>query len=401
MEKIKGYFLNSYDYLFAILILLLPFSKGIPNIIMAGLLLIFLIDFKKQYFQGFYKSPYLIIFFLTLYLFGQAIINGTFIMDFEFYKKYLYLIIIPILFLRVNNYQLLKITAIVSINATILISLFKILKFYSNFGYLPFNDGWATNFVLVLERPYAGIFSIICIILSFDQIQRKTKSEYLFIASALLSVFFILFIAIRVSILTLFLIFGLYIFFYMKVAFKRKAMFFIVLLISLLLTLAFNKNISKRFFINDSIEKTLQTTKQFEPRIIIYSCAKEITQQPEFSIIFGTNSYTNIENSLVNCYSNSVEDYSRRSWFLEHRFNTHSQFIDLYLIGGLIAIFLFLTFLIKSVRDNYTDFSTVAMIVSFVMILCIENILHRQFGCFIFTIFTALFLNTENSKQNV
>ncbi|MNE01153.1 hypothetical protein D3C80_935820 [compost metagenome] len=401
MDKIRYYIRNSYDYFFAILILFLPFSKSVPNITMALLIAFFVIDFKKGNFRNYTKSSSFILFLLVCYLFGQAILNGSFITDLEFYKKYFYVLIIPILFLKVNDFELLKKAALVTINAAIIVSLFKISVFYFDFGYFPFNEGWATNYVLVLERPYAGIFSILSIILSFDQIQRNPKKRYLFLASCLLSVFFIMFIAIRISILTFFVLFGIYIFFYMKLAFKRKMILFIGLLTTIALGLIFNKNISKRFFINDSIEKTLEKAKQSEPRVIIYGCAKDITDQADFSVFFGTDSYSNIEKSLVDCYKNTIEDYSRRSFFLEKRYNTHSQFIDFYLIGGLIAIIIFLGFFVKSIFEFHSSFFTVAILVSFLMMLTIENIFHRQFGCFIFIIFTGLYLNEKSDYGKI
>jgi hypothetical protein len=401
MDKIRYYSTNSYDYFFAVLILFLPFSKSVPNIIMVLLAVLFMIDFKKENFANYTKSSSFILFLLVGYLFSQAILNGSFITDLEFYKKYFYVLIIPILFLKVNDFELLKKAALVTINAAIIVSLFKISVFYYNFGYFPFNEGWATNYVLVLERPYAGIFSILSIILSFDQIQNNPKKRYLFIASCLLSVFFILFIAIRISILTIFVLFGVYIFFYMKMALKRKVVLFIGLLMTVALGLIFNKNITKRFFINDSIEKTLEKAKQSEPRVIIYGCAKDITEQADFSVFFGTDSYSNIEKSLVDCYKNTIEDYSRRNFFLEKRYNTHSQFIDFYLIGGLIAIIIFIGFFVKSFFKFRTSFFAVAILVSFLMMLAIENIFHRQFGCFIFIIFTGLYLNEKSNHGKV
>jgi hypothetical protein len=401
MDKIRYYSTNSYDYFFAVLILFLPFSKSVPNIIMVLLAVLFMIDFKKENFANYTKSSSFILLLLVGYLFSQAILNGSFITDLEFYKKYFYVLIIPILFLKVNDFELLKKAALVTINAAIIVSLFKISVFYYNFGYFPFNEGWATNYVLVLERPYAGIFSILSIILSFDQIQNNPKKRYLFIASCLLSVFFILFIAIRISILTIFVLFGVYIFFYMKMALKRKVVLFIGLLMTVALGLIFNKNITKRFFINDSIEKTLEKAKQSEPRVIIYGCAKDITEQADFSVFFGTDSYSNIEKSLVDCYKNTIEDYSRRNFFLEKRYNTHSQFIDFYLIGGLIAIIIFIGFFVKSFFKFRTSFFAVAILVSFLMMLAIENIFHRQFGCFIFIIFTGLYLNEKSNHGKV
>jgi len=383
---------NIFDFLFALLIFVLPLSRALPNLIVALLILLFSISFKKELLKNYYKSPFFILNILVLYLFLQALINNTFLQDIGFYKKYFYLIIIPILFLKVKNLQLLKISSIITINLTIIISIFKIINFYYYFKYIPFADGWATNSVLHLERPYAGIFSVICVVLSFEQIILKTKGKLLFIMSFLLSLLFIFFISIRISIITLFILFVVYGVFYLKINWKKKVLFSTVLVLFFTIIFVLNKNLSKRFFLDNNLKKMVETTKKFEPRVVIWDCANTITEQDDFSMLFGTNSYSNIKLSLIKCYSESIADFSRRSWFLQHKFNTHSQFIDLFLIGGLISILLFLLFLIKSLVDNYYNFYTVAIFISFIMILFIENIFHRQFGCFIFTIFTSLFL---------
>jgi O-antigen ligase len=389
---------NGYDYLFSLLIFSLPFSKGVPNIIMGILILIFILTFQRNIFFNFNRSIYFILSLLVFYIFAQAIFNNTFILDIDFYKKYFYLLIIPVLLLKVNNIQLLKISALISINITIFISLYKIVEFYLLFNYMPFADGWATNHVLMLERPYAGILSILSIIISFELYVLKTRFRYLFLSSLILSTFFIFFISIRISILTFFVLSLIYVAFYLKFSFKRKAIFTGVILTGLLLLFIVNKNLAKRFFLNDNLKSTIETTLKFEPRVVIWDCAHEITKQDNFSMIFGTNSYSNIKNSLVDCYSVKVEDYSRREWFLERKFNTHSQFIDLFIIGGLGAIILISIFFFKAILTYHYNFFTISIFISFIMMMCIENIFHRQFGCFIFTIFTALY-TTSKTKQ--
>ena len=148
--------------------------------------------------------------------------------------------------------------------------------------------------------------------------------------------------------------------FYLKFSIKRKVAFTGVILTGLLLLFIINKNLAKRFFVNESLNNTLQTTLKFEPRVIIWDCAYQITKQENFSMLFGTNSYSNVKNSLVDCYSVKVEDYSRRSWFLERKFNTHSQFIDLFIIGGLGAIILISIFLFKAILTYHHNFFTIS-----------------------------------------
>lgn len=399
MQKVNEFLESRFDYIFAGLIMVLPFSNAIPNIILGVLILIALINVNKSYFKNYFKSPYFILTLLFSYIFCQAIFNQTFIVDIEFYKKYCYLIIVPFLFLKVRNINFLKLVSLIVINFTVIISICKIGKFYYFFKFLPFSDGWSTNAVLVLERPYMGIFCVIGAILSFEQLVLKSKGKYLFILSFLLCVSFIFFISIRISIITILILFFIYGFFYYNVSWKRKFLYGLALFSVFISMFFLNTNISKRFFVDENLAKTVQTFNQMEPRVIIWNCAQEITNQDTFSVLFGTYSYTNIRESLVNCYSRTLVDNSRRNWFVETSYNSHSQFIDFYLIGGLIGLFLFIFFFIRSIYNKRSDFCSIAIIVSFILFLTIENVFHRQFGCLIFTIFTSLFLIKNKSLE--
>ena len=394
MVKIKKFIGISYDYIGALLLVFLPFSASIPNLLLALMLLFYLLDFDFK-FQTSYPKPFIFLSVLIAYLVIKALLNGSFMLDFTYYKKYGYLIILPLLFFKVNRLDLLKNVALLTINASILVSCYKIMRFHSSFGYIPFADGWATNFVLVLERPYAGIFSVLGAIISFDLLRKWDKWKYLYAISFVLSVSFIAFISIRISILTLLVVFLLYVFLYSKLALRRKLLLFGSMLVMVFVLFSVNKNLSKRFFIESSLGKTIETTKQYEPRVVILSCAKSIVAQPTFSYLFGTESNTAIQQSLTNCYKETVLDQSRQQWFLYQNFNTHSQFVDLFLLGGIVAILLFCSFLFVYFMVARTSFNAVAIGVAFLSVLLIENVFHRQFGCFIFSIFTALYLREE------
>lgn len=388
-----------YDYLFGILLLVLPFGNGIANIFIILLTLLFLLKFDKKVFLTWYNSPFIFLALLVLYLIIQAIYNGSFLQDSGYYSRYGYLVLVPLLLLKVRNKQLVKFAAILSVNTTIVLSIIKVLIFYSKFKFLPFADGWATNAVLVLERPYTGIFCLISIILSFEQISLNTKFKGLFITSLMLSTFFIFFISIRISILSFLAISILYGIFYLKTSVKNKIITLISLVTLFLIVIGLNPNIAKRFFIQSDIENTVVKFKESEPRMIIWNCAYQVTQQEDFSILLGTNSYSNIKNSMVACYEKSIEDYSRREWFLSRKYNTHNQYLDFYLIGGVLALLLLFIFLASFLIKNKDNFYAVAIVFCFFIMMSVENIFHRQFGCLIFTIFVTLALNSK--KENV
>jgi O-antigen ligase len=398
MKSIKSYANAAYDYLLALVVFVAPFSYSVSNILLLLTVLVFIIDFDKRDFKAYSKTPFFVLAILVLYLYSQAIGNGTLMTDLSYYKKYIYLIVIPILFFRVKEYRFVKIAALLAVNITILISLYRFYNFYRKFHYIPFGNGWEVNFTLFLERPYAGVFCLLSIIISFDLYRNSSTRNYLFLLSLLLSVGFIFFISIRASILTLFVLLLVYIVFYFKAKIKYKLLLFTALIILFGLLFSFNKNIANRFFITDSIQKTIETTKEQEPRVLIVACAREIINQENFSFLFGSDSYASIQNQLQTCYESSIKDYSRKNWFIEQNFNSHNQFLDLFLIGGLIALLIFTYFLITLFFGVRLNFFAVSIVLTFMILLLFENVFHRQFGCFIFTIFAALYYREEKQK---
>lgn len=396
MEKIN--FSKIYDFLFALLIFVLPFSFGLTNICIIALTIAFFIKFEKKTITHWYQSPFVVLCIIVFYLIFQAVFNFTFIQDSSLYSRFGYLVIMPFLVLKVKNRQLIKLVAILSINSTIIFSLFKIAKFYSKFHFLPLSDGWATNAVLLLERPYAGIFSLICIVLTFEQLILKTRFRIIYLVSLLLSIFFIFLISIRISILSLIAIAAIYGVFYLKASIKKKILSFSIGTLLFLSFIMLNPNIAKRFFVEESINKSITQFKKLEPRVIIWNCAYQVTQQKDFSVLFGTTSYTNMKESMLSCYDDSIQDYSRKQWFLFRKYNTHNQYLDFYLIGGVLSLILLFLFLYFYIVKNSSNFFAIAIISCFFIMMSVENIFHRQFGCLIFAIFVVLIAETKKKQ---
>lgn len=396
MEKIN--FSKFYDFLFALLVLVLPFSHGLTNICVIALTIAFFVKFDKTTVTHWYQSPFVVLSAIVFYLIFQAVFNFTFIQDSGLYSRFGYIVLVPFLVLKVKNRQLIKLVAIVSINSTIIYSFFKIVKFYSKFHFLPFSDGWATNAVLLLERPYAGIFSLICIVLSLEQLILKTRFRIIYLVSLLLSLFFIFFISIRISILSIIAIAAIYGVFYLKVSIKKKVLSFSIGILLFLMFIMLNPNIAKRFFIEESANKSITQFKELEPRVIIWDCAYQVSKQKDFSVFFGTTSYSNMKESMVTCYDETIQDFSRKQWFLTRKYNTHNQYLDFYLIGGVLSLILLFIFFYFYIIKNKSNFFAIAIITSFIIMMSVENIFHRQFGCLIFAIFVTLIAETKKKQ---
>jgi O-antigen ligase len=98
-------------------------------------------------------------------------------------------------------------------------------------------------------------------------------------------------------------------------------------------------------------------------------------------------------------YSRSTKDLYDYAY--RNQLNTHNYFLHALLIGGPIALFLFLLFLVKMTADFYKRKSTAA--VFFVVLLALnmlsENILFRHSGIFFVAVFMLFFYTQQSSLK--
>lgn len=392
---------NRFEFVFSLLILFLPFSKAIPNIIFAILLIMVIIDYKKIIIKDLIFSLK-ILDFLLMFLMLKSLIFGFFIEDFAYYRFFLIIISISILFLRIKNIRILKQAILLSVNLSLLFSIYKIGVYYVNYKYLPFNDGWAVNKILILERPYAGFFSLISIIISLDLFKTKNVYRGLYILSAIISLFFLFIISARISILSLILIGILYFIFYIKKGIKYKIIMILITITILGSAFLLNQNLAKRFFLKDNYKTSYLIAKNSEPRVVIWSCAKKMVASKEFNDFFGSASYVEIYSKLTSFYGSSIDNIQKRSWFLDQKYNTHNQFLDIYLIGGFICFCVFILFIVSSFYISRNNFFGLSIMITLTLFLMVENLFQRQFGVFIFIIiYCVYFFKREiNISQN-
>lgn len=386
-----------YELFFCLVIFSLPFSNALTNIGIVALILILPFIVSKSKTKEWASSPFCWLNLLLIYLIVNALINNSFEENSKFFSKFGYLFLMPFLVFQLKSFSWLKITTLFMINALIISSVFKIIKFYNAFQFLPFADGWATNAVLIVERPYMGILCLIGIILSFDSALTNGRFRILFVSSFMISLAFMFLISIRVSVLTFFLLSLIYVFFYSSISKRLKLVLFFCIGAVFFAMINFNSNFSKRFFLDDTFENTVSSFKEQETRVIIWNCALEITKKDNFHLLFGLKSPGELNNQLVNCYDTSITDYSRKQWFLEQKYNTHNQYLDIFLLGGISSLLFTLIFIIKIINGSLSSFINLSIVVSFLTLMFVENIFHRQLGCLLFSIFIPLLSHSDNN----
>ncbi|QSB27323.1 O-antigen ligase [Flavobacterium sp. CLA17] len=389
---------NAFDYLIYILILTLFFSKALPNILLVLLSVLYLKDLNlKDYKKTF--SAGIILFILLLYLFIKSLFYGTIVYDLKFYKGMLLLFWFSLILHKITDIEKFKLFILLGINACIISSLFLIGMFFYKNHTLPFANTAEVNNLLLLERPYIGFVAVLGFLLSVEKAVLVIKQKWIYILNAIVLLLFIILISARISIITIFCIAVVYFLFYYKVQWYKKILFTASIIVLFGIIVVTNKNISERFFIKNNIEESLKVASDYEPRIVIWNCANDMTLKKDFLLLSGFSGYETITNNFLDCYATTIENQSKKEYFLSEKFNSHNQFIDFYLIGGILGLVLFISFFIKLFYEAKSNFFSIAIAISFLLFFFVENIFYRQFGCYLFAIF-ILNLVPQNKGSN-
>ena len=389
---------NIFDIVFSILLFSLTISTAIPNILLAVLFLIFLFKKDKIIFSNNYTK--LILVFIG-YIFLKAIFFNSFFENFNIYKHLLVISFLSFLSFNIKNITFVLKGYVLGVFLGVLISFFKILKFYFSFKTLPFGNTSEVQDLILIHRPYFGFMCLIAIVL-VDVLLLKFKSKKGQVFYLIIAFFIIFFLYLIVARLALFLTFiYLIVRFISCLKFSRTksiiSIFSFVVVVASVFVM--NKNIKDRLHIKNSYEETIKVLKNQEPRFVIWNCFLDQINKNDFNLFFGYNNRKMIQENLNKCYKNNINNVSKRDYYLETKFNTHSQFFDVFLDGGIIGCVLLLNiflFLIYILRMN---FHSIFIICSFFIFLLLENLFNRQLGVYLFGIFIPLFYKVLEKKN--
>src|SRR5690606_30294573 len=217
----------------------------------------------------------------------------------------------------------------------LIISSIKILRS----GGFELANGDEVNQLLMGERPYLGFMYVSSALFCF-YLGMKSKTHLLklfYWTMSFVFVGFIFLMAARLSTLSVFV--GLILAFFYFIRNKNvKLLALVSIPIFVTLLLSFSNNLSKRFYIHDQYSNFITS----EPRYYIWDCAYQIMPNNVQDFIFGYG-YFATEAKLGKCYSqkDNFIDSQHKQWFLDCNFNTHNQFLDIFLSQGLLASIIF------------------------------------------------------------
>ncbi|MBS3737488.1 MAG: O-antigen ligase family protein [Psychroflexus sp.] len=390
-------FLDTYnqkilDYSFALFAFLLPLSSALPNILIIPIGLIFLfkiIVLKRIKFSLFWLiNLILLIFTLTL-----AITQHHFIDELSFQKEYLAGLAIFLMIGEVSRTKKIELSFVVGVLSAIIINIFYIAFQVVNFSDLNLSVGSEVNNFLIIERPYFAFFTVLTNFIIFKWI-RNGQNKYTYLI-ATLSALFCFFITARLGMmLHVFLIFHHIFKSLKKTKFKQITAIFLIS-VSIGLILYNNAYLKKRLRIDSNIEKTYEKLKVFEIRFTVWDCSIQTLSN---NWLIGLKSHKNLIPVLTDCYLSKVDPKRKHmlKYYKSRKFNTHNQFFDFWLLSGVIGIFLFIFMLTYPFIKAKQHRQMLTLLVLFIGFFLVENVFHRQLGCYVFAIFLGLYTPKTN-----
>ncbi|CAL2081376.1 O-antigen ligase family protein [Tenacibaculum sp. 190524A02b] len=368
---------NIKEYLVWMLFFFLPSWMLLQNIL-AILLFIFSLIFERKYNYKILKNSLLL---FVMYLIVNITINDFFITEKNNIIRLLPLVLIPFGLKGLEEKSLIKGLLFLLIG-TLLI---QIKSIYSLIEYLNFFNGKKYNLtnysklndILGYERPYLGFFSAINILLSYIFYKRRKSLFFLF--SGALSIFLILYLGARLAFI-ISSIFLIYIIYKETGKVKYKMLYVKLGILSIVLFLSLS---------NSSLIKRFSLLKKDSRNVIWQGVFNEINTSRSY--VFGISSLEKFNYHLKEFYKNYIgyENEAVRKRFISKNYNAHNQFLTEFVRGGIVGVFLFCfpffrNFALNLERKNIIN---ILFLIAIILFLLVENLLDRQIGVYIVSIF--------------
>lgn len=382
-----------YEFLFCLLIFFLPLEgkfRIVPNIILMILTTLFVLTIKKSDIKAFKDQIFISYLVLLMYVVLNFVISQNLLNNLFIIEKLVIVVVVYVFYIPLQIDKKVKASFILGVFVSMCFSFISIVLYVLKSGDFLFSVGNQINEVLVTERVYIAFTAVISFVFSLDLLKHVIKKyKTLLLINILIIIAFILMISARMALLSIVLI-SLYHLVFLK---KIKLIFigFIVSSIFLSITFFLNENLQNRFLYKDKKSSFIENFKKWEPRVAIWDCANILYKEKTISNqLFGYGSFETTKDKLLECYSENIEDKTKMNWFLEIRYNTHNQFLDLLLSIGVLGMMLFLIPFILIFVKNKNNKTNTSLILAFLLLCFVENCLHRQIGAYLFALIFTL-----------
>lgn len=394
-----------YTILFSVFLATIPFTEhfqAVPNILLGILIFIFPWIITKSAWMKLNKTVFYSLFALSGFILIGIILNDRWT-DFNFLLRILLALSIGLLALPIKNNKMPLYAFVAGAFALLLASCVQLIYHFLLFHSLKLDVGGDVNRLLMGERPFLGFIYLISFCLSVYLAKNAKNKALTWFWYSVAVVFsgFILFIAARLSMVSLLIILSVSIFY----ANNKKRAFGISFggIFILGLIMFSNPNFINRLtagFEQENLE--LQKILVLEPRSHIWKCASDIGIN-ETVPLFGFG-FRNTVDKLVDCYTyhDNFINENHRQYFIDSRFNTHNQFLNFYLSSGVFSFLIFILFFLFLFKAYRKDYTTFALVLALFLFCILENVLSRQFGAMLFGMVISLvhFIYNRPSLDN-
>lgn len=382
------------DICVALLVFFVPLSPAFPNILIApaGLLTLLVLSNKRTIKQPIFW--YLLILFVLILLF-QAYLVNDFLSELDSQRRLIAGLFIFILVSHVKRVRLLEKAFWLGLTIATFYSL--ILIVHSSIHTPDFSLGVGENVhnALIMERPYFAFTTVLANYLIFKNIRKHYDSKYYYVLAFLFGSF-CFFISAKLGIaLHIILLFHHV---YRSIdSFKIKHILLGFISVTIIgFALVKNPYLKERLRISKNWETTFKKIKAYEPRFIIWDCSEDLLSN---SILLGHRSHDNLNNALKDCYADKIDKEKKKNFYINSQFNTHNQFFDVLLTGGILTLIVFITAFLWPFVFHKNHDQLIIIFSLFIAFFLVENVLLRQTGCFLFGIFAALGYQHDREKN--
>jgi len=382
IDKITNY--SYYGLLF-----FLPISTFLDNVALVLLTFLTLIFKKRKH-----TLKQLLVSSLWL-LFAYIILLNVFGSNLEtkVYIKLLPLLIIPFVFSHLKKETLEKglLFLFIAIIVKQIIAIGGILEYYffTEGKTVALRSYAGINEILHFERPYLGFFSALNIIISYYLF--KNSKTWIFLLTSVFSLSIILVISARLGLIVAILSLLLIVISRIKINIK-----YLMLVIGTLTTL-----VAIFLMSNNPLKNRFQQIK-YDTRLVVWNGAYDIfteTSQP----FFGLKSQSRVSEKLMDYYKNDAffEYQPDKTRFVNKEYNTHNQYLNEVLRGGLIGLLLFIMpfcyLVFQNIKMKKLEFTL--LLISVALFFMVENLLARQIGVYTTAIILSLTQKPINEKN--
>jgi O-antigen ligase len=370
--------------------------RAVPNVLLAILGLLFFFVIKSNDLKKCFRLDFKLFSVLLLYLVLNLAIANGFLQSVFVVEKLIIILAFYLLYLPINIEKNVKTSFVLGVALALIVSLVRILFYILETGGFSFSEGETVTKVLITERIYLSLMAVISFIFSIEYIQKTSRRiKWLLTINIVILILFVLLVSARMALLSI-LIIGVYNLVYLK-KYKLLLSSFIITITVLAASFMLNKNLQERFLFSNRKSSFIENFKKWEPRVEIWNCSYKIyTNNSILEQFVGLNSFEKTNEHLVDCYSTSIIDKTKRNWFVKTRYNTHNQYLDFLISTGIIGFLLFIGFLIVLFYKNRKSRINTSLLLAILFILLIENCFHRQIGAYIFAMIYILL--SKNSK---